>query len=143
MDSFTRTCKCWTYLQQLCTDTGCCLEAMDDRDEWQERVREIHASSMTSWWWWVTKYQNNSLNISEAESPQKSRATTSSFTQMQFSVRTPFFMGMGHTQETHYVICHILYNFILNPVKLFAKFHRNPHYIYNLFFAKLDTTYKS
>ena len=42
-----------TYLQQLCTDTGCSLEdlpnAMDDRDEWQERFREIHASSMTRW----------------------------------------------------------------------------------------------
>ena len=29
-----------TYLQQLCTDTGCCLEdlpkAMDNRDEWRE-----------------------------------------------------------------------------------------------------------
>ena len=37
--------------KQLCMDTECSLEdlpeAMDDRDEWQERVREIHASSMT------------------------------------------------------------------------------------------------
>ena len=34
-----------TYQQQLCTDTGCSLEdlpeAMDDRDKWQEKVREI------------------------------------------------------------------------------------------------------
>ena len=33
-----------TYLQQLCTDTGCSLEdlpeAMDDKDEWRERVTE-------------------------------------------------------------------------------------------------------
>ena len=45
-----------TYLQQLCRDTGCCLEdlpdAMNDGDEWRDRVREIHASSMTWWWWW-------------------------------------------------------------------------------------------
>ena len=31
-----------TYLQQLCTDTGCSTEnlprVMDDRDEWRERV---------------------------------------------------------------------------------------------------------
>ena len=44
-----------TYIQQLCVDTGCSLEnlpeAMDDRDEWRERVREICASSVT-WWWW-------------------------------------------------------------------------------------------
>ena len=44
-----------TYLQQLCADTGCCLEdllvVMDDRDRWRdrerERVRENHASSTT------------------------------------------------------------------------------------------------
>ena len=37
-----------TYLRQLCTDTGCNLEdlpeAMDDRDGWLKRVREIRAS---------------------------------------------------------------------------------------------------
>ena len=37
-----------TYLQKLCTDTGCSmgelLGAMDDRDEWRERVWEIRAS---------------------------------------------------------------------------------------------------
>ena len=40
-----------TYIQQLCADTGCRLEdlpeAMDNRDGWRERVREIHAASMT------------------------------------------------------------------------------------------------
>ena len=45
-----------TYIQQFCADTGCSLEdlweAMDDRDEWWERVREIRAGSATGWWWW-------------------------------------------------------------------------------------------
>ena len=44
-----------TYIQQLCEDTGCCPEdlpkAMNDREEWRERVRDIHATSAT-WWWW-------------------------------------------------------------------------------------------
>ena len=38
-----------TYIQQLCEDTGCCPdlpEAMDDREKWRERVRDIRASSM-------------------------------------------------------------------------------------------------
>ena len=43
-----------TYIQQLSADTGCSLEdppgAMDNREGWQERVREIHAGS-TTWWW--------------------------------------------------------------------------------------------
>ena len=45
-----------TYIRELCIDTECNLEnlpvAMDDRDGWQERVREICASCMTWWWWW-------------------------------------------------------------------------------------------
>ena len=40
-----------TYIQQLCADIGCSLEnllgTMNDRDGWQERVREICASNAT------------------------------------------------------------------------------------------------
>ena len=47
-----------TYIQQLCEDTGCCPEdlprAMNDRDEWRERVRDIRAASTIWWWWWFT-----------------------------------------------------------------------------------------
>ena len=43
-----------TYIQQLCEDTGCCPEdlprAMNDREEWRERVRDIRATSAI-WWW--------------------------------------------------------------------------------------------
>ena len=38
-----------TYIQQQCEDTGCCPEAlpraMNDREEWRERVRDIRATS--------------------------------------------------------------------------------------------------
>ena len=44
-----------TYIQQLCEDTGCCPEdlprAMNDREEWRERVRDIRATSAI--WWWI------------------------------------------------------------------------------------------
>ena len=43
-----------TYIQQLCADKECNLEdlldAMDNRERWQERVRDIHADGAT-WWW--------------------------------------------------------------------------------------------
>ena len=39
-----------TYIQQLCTNTGCSLEelpeAMDDRDEWRYRARELQRDVM-------------------------------------------------------------------------------------------------
>ena len=45
-----------TYIQQLCEDTGCSPEhlpeAMNDREKWRERVRDICASGTTWWWWW-------------------------------------------------------------------------------------------
>ena len=44
-----------TYIQQLCEDTGCnpedLPEAMNDREKWRERVRDIRAGGAT-WWWW-------------------------------------------------------------------------------------------
>ena len=46
----------WTYIQQLSEDTGCSPEdlpeAMNDREEWRERVRDICAGGTTRWWWW-------------------------------------------------------------------------------------------
>ena len=46
-----------TYIQQLCEDTGCCPEdlpeAMNDREEWRESVRDNHACGTTWWWWWM------------------------------------------------------------------------------------------
>ena len=44
-----------TYIQQLCEDTGCCPEDLP-REEWRERVRDIHATSATWWWWWWWYY---------------------------------------------------------------------------------------
>ena len=45
-----------TYIQQLCEDTECSPEdlpeAMNDREKWRERVRDIRATSTTWWWWW-------------------------------------------------------------------------------------------
>ena len=53
-----------TYMHQLFADTEYSLEdlpgAMDDRDGWRERVREIHASGAKWlwWWWWWFSYKN-------------------------------------------------------------------------------------
>ena len=51
-------CPAWTYIQQLCEDTGCSPEdqpeVMNEREKWRERVRDIHARGTTWWWrWWV------------------------------------------------------------------------------------------
>ena len=53
-----------TYIQQLCEDTGCCpkdlLEAMNDREKWRERVRDIRVGD-TTWWWWYKHLRNTSF----------------------------------------------------------------------------------
>ena len=53
-----------TYIQQLSEDTGCSPEdlpeAMNDKEKWRERVRDIHASG-TTWWFrlilWTTRWK--------------------------------------------------------------------------------------
>ena len=44
-----------TYTQKLCEDTGCSPEdlpeAVNDREKWRERVRDICAGGTTRWWW--------------------------------------------------------------------------------------------
>ena len=56
-----------TYIQQLCEDTGCSPEdlpeAMNDREKWWERTRDIRASGTTWWWWWyINKIEINNLH---------------------------------------------------------------------------------
>ena len=57
-----------TYIQQLCEDTGCCPEdlpeAMNDRERWRERVRDIRATSTIWWWWWWWTSINRKLTSS-------------------------------------------------------------------------------
>ena len=47
-----------TYIQQLCEDTGCSPEdlpeAMNDREKWWEKVRDIRAGGTT--WWYIYIY---------------------------------------------------------------------------------------
>ena len=55
-----------TYIQRLCEDTGCSPEdlpeAMNNREKWRERVRDIRAGGTTWWWWWWWQvYENNEV----------------------------------------------------------------------------------
>ena len=70
-----------TYIQQLCEDTGCCPEdlprAMNDREEWRERVRDIRAASTIWWWWWWWYFKRiNLLFCSEQNKREKKTIDT-------------------------------------------------------------------
>ena len=67
----------WTYIQQLCEDTGCSPEdlpeAMNDREKWRGRIRDIRAGGTAWLWWWnlfkeITIDFNGSLQMT-SESP--------------------------------------------------------------------------
>ena len=49
-----------TYIK--CEDTGCSREdlpeAMNDREKWRERVRDIRVTSTWWWWWWYMHIQD-------------------------------------------------------------------------------------
>ena len=70
-----------TYIQQLWEDTGCCPEdlprAMNDREEWRERVRDIRATSVTRWWWWWwVSYSGHLLGVSYPSAEKQSLYST-------------------------------------------------------------------
>ena len=52
-----------SYIQQLCADMECIPEdlpeAMDNREGWQERVRDIWADGVTWWWGMITQPRCN------------------------------------------------------------------------------------
>ena len=56
-----------TYIQQLCEDTGCnpedLPEAMNNREKWRERIRDIRAGGMTWWWWWLVLCEMQSVSF--------------------------------------------------------------------------------
>ena len=59
-----------TYIQQLCEYTGYSPEdlpeAINDREKWRERVRDIRAGGTTWWWWWwwsKVKIQSGYYNL--------------------------------------------------------------------------------
>ena len=57
-----------TYIQRFCVDTECSPEdlpeAMNDRERWWGRVRDIRVGGTTRWWWWRYVSQTIQLNIS-------------------------------------------------------------------------------
>ena len=83
-----------TYIQQLCEDTGCSPEdqpeAMNDREKWRERVRDIRATSMT-WWWFFSQtilIQTIQFSISIDFVSTHLNAKTVLFQTIQFNVST-------------------------------------------------------
>ena len=56
-----------TFIRQLCDDTGCNPEdlpkAMNVRETWRERVRDIRASRTSWWWWWWCQCSRGKFNI--------------------------------------------------------------------------------
>ena len=65
-----------TYIQQLCEDTGCSpedlSEALNDREKWRERVRDIRAGGATWWWWWWSrvKWSNPGKGVAPFPTPR-------------------------------------------------------------------------
>ena len=63
-----------TYIQQLCEDTGCSSEdlpeAINDKEMWREKVRDIRASGTTWWWWWSrVKWSNPGKGVVPTPTP--------------------------------------------------------------------------
>ena len=69
----------WTYIQQLCEDMGCSpedqLEAMNNREEWRERVGDIRADGTTRWWFSKIKLKLYYIKICYGNKPKMTEMT--------------------------------------------------------------------
>ena len=115
-----------TYIQQLCEDTGCCPEdlprAMNDREEWRERVRDIRAASTIWWWWWWWFFPLSSLRFI---------LLFYSFVQLSFFLLTSllfilfflsFFLLPFDFSPIHFILSFFLLPFDISPIHPILSF---------------------
>ena len=93
-----------TYIQQLCEDTECSPEdlpeAINDREKWRERVRDMRAGGTTWWWWWWWQF-----NLFPADEKFPAAAAYIFYSLNIFSL------------YTHMCFTHKIYPFRLNHTK--------------------------
>ena len=53
-DQLEHTYSSYVKIRDVAQKT--CPEAMNDREKWRERVRDIRAGDTTWWWWYGLKY---------------------------------------------------------------------------------------
>ena len=99
-----------TYIQQLCEDTGCCpedmLEAMNDREKWRERVRDIRATKRTWWlWWWWWWYIYIYIYISIRTSYSLFLASLSDYILCPYRAVVDKFLLVGQYWRVHIKKC--------------------------------------
>ena len=86
-----------TYIQQLCEDTGCCPEdlprAMNDREEWRERVRDIRAASTIWWWWWPFSENTDNEGVHQNSVEFENWSLTIRCSLTSYSGKTVFFFA--------------------------------------------------
>ena len=92
-----------TYIQQLCEDTGCSpedlSEAMNDREKWRERIRDIRASG-TTWWWWNDHY----TTLFQLEGEKKVRLIFCLIIWLHRNGSTIFVSSLRHNSPPHKII---------------------------------------
>ena len=114
-----------TYIQQLCEDTGCCPEdlprAMNDREEWRERVRDIRAASTIWWWWWYIYIYIYSVRCYHC----RSKWTWEQW-QWRGTPHSPNLQGQNLTIRWFNVISRTLVGEVLNPLQRCSLYFTAP-----------------
>ena len=84
-----------TYKQQFCADSGCSpedqQEAIDNREVWRERVRDIRADSATWWWWFWKEEKFTSQNFCLVSSQFKWMITSVSRIELTYYLSIPLY----------------------------------------------------
>ena len=101
-----------TYIQQLCEDTGCSPEdlpeAMNDREKWWKRVRDICADGTTRCWSFLSlcwgsitiwKLFMMELSVILAACPKKCINTVDTWQKLEEIIRYLSFIAFDHKKN--------------------------------------------
>ena len=122
-----------TYIQQLCEDTGSCPEdlprAMNDREKWRERVRDIRATS-TIWYdiYIIQPIDKRLISFPKLFFPEENVIVRSEFELARYDITTHhvnhFAIGLPFWsyQVDVWLVCHVLERYFF----LFSSISKSP-----------------
>ena len=120
---------------ELCEDTGCSSEdlqeAMNDREKLRERVRDIRASGTTCWWWYKVYLNSNATSWALwALGERKIKKIALSYHLISWEYITIFFTFGNHCISFHILLFtpslfQVIQLWIIKKSEVFCPFGKN------------------
>ena len=120
-----------TYIQQLCKDTGYSPEdlpeAMNDREEWWERVKDICAGGTIWWWWWQMSW----TQVCHYEPESKRQFIEWKMFEAEWSIKKVMLESLGNMKGSITIDFLVKKSLSVNYASYCQLLRENPPYLLN------------